>query len=158
MLSSVYGLNSPGSQPERHWTVAVFVVHEARLLMMYHRKYGKWLPPGGHIEAGETPDEAAIREVAEETGVSIVLLGEPALDVDEPQQLCRPRGVQLERIAPGHEHINLVYIARAVGDTRLVANNESTQMGWYDAAGLAELDLTAEIRQWVTLVLRETSL
>ena len=55
-----------------------------------------------------------------------------------------------------HEHINLVYIAKAVGNTELTANNEADCLGWYDAAELAQLDLTDEIRKWVALVLRET--
>ena len=52
----------------RHFTVAVFVVHAGRVLLHYHRKLGRWLPPGGHIEDNELPDDAARREVLEETG------------------------------------------------------------------------------------------
>jgi len=33
--------------------------------------YGKWLPPGGKFEPGETPDECAMREVFEETGLTL---------------------------------------------------------------------------------------
>ena len=47
----------------RHFTVAVFVVWEGKVLLHFHRKLGMWLPPGGHIEEGELPDEAAVREV-----------------------------------------------------------------------------------------------
>src|SRR3712207_2453622 len=52
----------------RHFTVAVFVVWEGMVLLHLHRKLGMWLPPGGHIERDELPDNAAIREVYEETG------------------------------------------------------------------------------------------
>jgi 8-oxo-dGTP pyrophosphatase MutT (NUDIX family) len=50
----------------RDFTVAVFVVHAGRVLLHPHVKSGLWLPPGGHIEPNELPDEAALREVEEE--------------------------------------------------------------------------------------------
>ena len=65
----------------RHFTVAVFVVHAGRVLLHYHRKLGRWLPPGGHIEDNELPDDAARREVLEETGVHIRLTGPRGLPV-----------------------------------------------------------------------------
>ena len=42
----------------REFTVAVFVVHDDRVLLHFHRKLSLWLPPGGHIEPNELPDEA----------------------------------------------------------------------------------------------------
>ncbi len=40
-----------------------------RLLLTAHRKSGLWLPPGGHVEPGETPWAATCRETAEELGI-----------------------------------------------------------------------------------------
>ena len=42
----------------REWSVATFVVHQERVLLLYHRQLQKWLPPGGHIEPNELPCEA----------------------------------------------------------------------------------------------------
>ncbi|MFS8525169.1 MAG: NUDIX domain-containing protein [Limnochordales bacterium] len=133
----------------RDFTVATFVVHEDKLLMLYHDKLGMWLPPGGHIEPNELPDEAAVREVWEETGVEVELVGERALPVDYPRQLIIPRGVQVERIAPGHEHVDFVYFARPVGDTRVAPGPGVSRVGWYTKAQLDRLPLTEEMRLWV---------
>ena len=44
------------------FTVAIFVVHEEKILLIHHRKLGKWLPLGGHIELDEDPEQAADRK------------------------------------------------------------------------------------------------
>src|SRR5215213_8221686 len=103
----------------RHFTVAVFVAWEGKVLLHYHRKLGMWLPPGGHIERDELPDDAAVREVFEETGLRVELVGEKREDVSDPVQLHRPAGVQLENIGPGHQQKDLIYLARATGSTSI---------------------------------------
>lgn len=139
-----------GAEPRtgitRDFTVAVFVVHQGTVLLHWHRKLGRWLPPGGHIEPNELPGEAARREVLEETGVPVALVGALGLDEtvpDEPIQLVRPEGMQLETIAPDHEHIDLVYFARPLDLPAL-----PDQVGWYGLNDLDELDLTHEVRLW----------
>ena len=139
----------------RDFTVATFVVDRSRVLLLYHAKLRKWLPPGGHIEPNELPDEAAVREVREEAGIEVRLVGEKALPVESPRQLIVPRGVQLETIAPGHEHIDFVYFAVPVGDTTLKKNRESHDIGWFDREALLELSLTDEIRLWTEKALEE---
>jgi 8-oxo-dGTP pyrophosphatase MutT (NUDIX family) len=51
------------------FTVAIFVVHQHRVLLIRHRKLDKWLPLGGHVELDEYPDQAALREAREEKRV-----------------------------------------------------------------------------------------
>ena len=106
-----------------------------------------WLPPGGHVEPNELPDDAAVREVLEETGVRAELIGERAPRVGEPIPLVRPEGIQLEAIAPGHEHIDLVYFARRRGG-EIVASHECERAGWYRLDELEALGVNAEIRDW----------
>jgi 8-oxo-dGTP pyrophosphatase MutT (NUDIX family) len=135
-------------QTGRQFTVAVFVVWEGKVLLHLHRKLGMWLPPGGHIERDELPDEAAVREVFEETGVEVELVGERREDVDDPVQLHRPAGVQLENIGPGHQHIDLIYFARPRGPTQISAHFEVDQVGWYGPEDWARMPLNAEVKGW----------
>lgn len=150
----------------RDLAVSVFVVWRAQVLLHRHPKLGLWLPPGGHVEPNEVPDDAAVREVLEEAGVAVELVGDRAVDAPGPVQLVRPRGVQLEAIAPGHEHVDLIYLARPVagydgavaGEWALKATaapGSEAPFGWYGAASAAALDLTPEIRAWVALALAE---
>ena len=53
----------------RAFSVAVFARHQGKVLLIAHRRLATWLPCGGEIEPGETPLEAARRELLEETGL-----------------------------------------------------------------------------------------
>jgi len=144
----------------RHFTVAVFVVFEGTLLLHRHRRLGKWLPPGGHVEPSELPDEAAVREVLEETGVPIRLLGRRGLSVGEPRQLVVPAGIQVEPIYDGHEHIDLVYFAAPepydAATSRVAAELAARDgVGWHQLHALAGLGASDEIQQWARRALAE---
>jgi 8-oxo-dGTP pyrophosphatase MutT (NUDIX family) len=139
----------------RDWAVNVFAVWRGGVLLHKHAKLGLWLPPGGHVEPGELPDDAATREVLEETGVPVQLIGPPPITAPGPRQLIRPRGLQLEQIGPGHQHVSLVYFARPTRpySGRLLAGVEG--LAWYGASAAAALDLTQEVAAWVRLALAE---
>ncbi|WP_202613691.1 NUDIX hydrolase [Ornithinimicrobium cerasi] len=145
----------------RHFTVAVFVVADRHVVLHPHRKLGIWLPPGGHIEPHELPDEAALRETLEETGLTVRLVGAPGIDHDppgSPRQLLRPEGIQVEDISldPPHQHIDLIYFAvpTAAGPgpgLPVLAGEDG--MEWVDAPGLLERPVTEEVRTWARLAL-----
>lgn len=77
----------------RHFIVAATVIRddEGRILLVRKRGTSRFMLPGGKIEAGESPDECAIREAHEELGValdraSLVPLGEwTAPAANEPE-------------------------------------------------------------------------
>ena len=87
--------------------------------------------------------------------MAVELVGPPPFQAPGPRQLTRPRGVQLESIGPGHEHIDLVYLGRPLEpyDGRLSGDEPSFR--WYDGAATQTLDLTPEMAAWVELALTE---
>ena len=132
----------------RHFTVAVFVVWEGKVLLHLHRKLGLWLPPGGHIERDELPDDAAVREVLEETGVKVERVGERREDSEEAVQLQGPGGVQLENIGPNHQHIDLIYFARPRGSTEIHTDYSEDKVGWYGPEEWDIMRVNSEVRGW----------
>lgn len=156
------GVAGSAPAPIRHFTVAVFVVSRGLTLLLYHRTHGMWLPPGGHIEPDETPDEAAVREVSEEVGLDVVLVGERGLAVDRPTQLVTPEGVQLESIGPAtdnHQHIDLVYFSAPRlslddGVSLRIDPCEVIEARWCSPDDLNSMDLAADVREWALRALR----
>jgi 8-oxo-dGTP pyrophosphatase MutT (NUDIX family) len=61
----------------RHFTASGIVLSDdGHVLLVEHRKLGWWLYPGGHIDPGEDPAQAVLREVTEETDVSCQITAE----------------------------------------------------------------------------------
>src|SRR5262245_27031952 len=56
-------------------SAAVIIREDDRLLFCLHRDKYIWVPPGGLIEPGEQPADAAVRETWEETGLLVELTG-----------------------------------------------------------------------------------
>ena len=144
----------------RDFTVAVFVVHKGHVLLHLHPKLGFWLPPGGHIDAPELPDEAAHREVMEEAGIEIDLVGERGIGIDSPgmpRQLVRPEGIQLEDISPVHQHIDLIYFARVANAPAEGMPTVLPPMRWVSAAEFTDIQLNEEVAAWATRALETLS-
>ncbi len=51
--------------------IAPISIRQQLIFIGHHKKSGLWIPPGGHIDQGETPREAAVRECKEELGARI---------------------------------------------------------------------------------------
>lgn len=55
---------------EHHRSAGGLIVHGSRILLISVLEGRRWQLPKGHIEEGETPEEAAVREIQEETGIT----------------------------------------------------------------------------------------
>ncbi len=140
------------------FTVAIFVVHQDRLLLIHHRALDKWLPLGGHIELDEDPEAAALREAREESGLEVELVGErPPTTGPGTRALLAPRFLDIHRINPTHEHIGMIYWARARhGDVTLAAT-EHHHIRWCTRADLDRLEppLSDAVRWYCEKALEE---
>jgi 8-oxo-dGTP pyrophosphatase MutT (NUDIX family) len=117
-----------------HITASCFIIDgDARLLLHHHRRLDRWLQMGGHLEAGEDPSAAAMREGCEESGLrDIQLLGGIA-DIDVH---VIPAG----KGEPEHKHFDVRYIARTESPERIVVDSrESRKLMWFDLHHAAAL-------------------
>ena len=91
---------------EGHITASGLVIHENKVLLIFHPYIKRWFQPGGHIDEGESPVDAAIREVYEETGFVCSSESEipELIDIDIHEIPANPKKAE----GP-HLHIDLLY-------------------------------------------------
>jgi 8-oxo-dGTP pyrophosphatase MutT (NUDIX family) len=134
----------------RAFSVAVYARRGARVLVIEHRRLATWLPIGGELEPGETPLEAARRELREETG----LVGR-----------FRPLAGALDGVPPGllgyeeHPagskgiHLNFVFVAEVAEDAEVAPNHEFSAWRWVDRGELDGVTSPLNVRQFGVLAL-----
>jgi 8-oxo-dGTP pyrophosphatase MutT (NUDIX family) len=127
--------------PRAHLTGSAFVISEdgRQVLLLHHRKLGRWLQPGGHADPGEhTGERVALREAHEETGIAGLALHPRAprpLDVDVHD--IPARGEE-----PAHQHLDLRYLVVAPALAALSPSvREARVTRWFNWDELPSLDL-----------------
>jgi 8-oxo-dGTP pyrophosphatase MutT (NUDIX family) len=131
---------SPG-----HFTASAFVLSPLRdaVLLIFHKKLGRWLQPGGHIEASDTSlIEAARREVAEETAIfepTPLVPGVFDIDVHE---------IPARKDEPAHEHFDVRVLLGAPA-LAVTASDEVAAARWVPLGELATVETDESVRRAV---------
>src|SRR5512139_3147438 len=130
----------------RAYSVSIFCRNGGALLLVRHRRLGTWLPVGGELEPGETPLEAARRELREETGLEGVFPAGLGVDGTPPglvgyeEHLAGSKGL----------HLNFAFVADV--PTRTLAGcDEWSEARW--VTGPEGLDCPENVRQLLVLAL-----
>ncbi len=105
-----------------HVTASAIAVGRRGVVLHRHRRLHRWMQPGGHIDPGETPEEAVLRECAEETG----------LEVSHPATGAQLLHVDVHRSAGEHVHLDLRYLVWAADADPAPAPGESQEVAWFD--------------------------
>jgi len=117
------------------------------------------MPPGGHVDENESPEQTAARECKEETGLDVDIIGDAQENLfsdnaHEGQMLKKPIALLLENIPaceernePEHQHMDFLYLARPLDEEQklVLAEEEGDEMRWFTKEDIEELSENTEI-------------
>jgi 8-oxo-dGTP pyrophosphatase MutT (NUDIX family) len=136
-----------------HITASAWIVDARgeRALLTHHRKLGRWLQLGGHVDGEQQVERAALREAQEESGMRVFrfLRWLPELvpiDLDV-------HGIPARRGEPAHEHWDVRFWLQAEAGQDIVRSDESNDLRWFAAAELA----AATVEESVLRLARKTA-
>jgi 8-oxo-dGTP pyrophosphatase MutT (NUDIX family) len=112
-----------------HVTASGIVAGPRGVILHKHRRLKRWMQPGGHIEPGETPAEAGLRECAEETGLA----------VSYPRSGPVMLHVDVHPAANGHVHLDVRYLMSAPDEDPAPPPDESQEVAWFSWENAAEV-------------------
>jgi 8-oxo-dGTP pyrophosphatase MutT (NUDIX family) len=105
-----------------HVTGSAIVTGRRGVVLVKHKRFGIWLQPGGHIDPGESPAEAARREAHEETGLHVAFVG------GSPELVH----IDVHPGPRGHTHLDLRYLLEADDADPSPGPDESPDVAWFD--------------------------
>ncbi len=118
-----------------HITCSAWIVNAElnKALLIHHKKLDRWLQPGGHADGDENILRVALKEVAEETGVSEVqLIIHDIFDLD-----IHP--IPKRADMPAHDHYDIRLLLRADESIPLIDNEEVKGIRWVELEQISPL-------------------
>lgn len=143
------------------FTVSIFIVKDRKVLFIFHKQLNRWLPVGGHIKLDENPEEAALREAKEESGLDVELVGKrpPLIKEQGFIPLLNPRYMDIHLIKKPHWHIGMVYFARVKSGKVKLNVEEHRDIRWFCEKDLKDRKwgLTKPLKFYIRQALKEVS-
>ncbi|WP_242904503.1 NUDIX domain-containing protein [Actinomadura terrae] len=136
-----------------------YLVERGRVLLVHHNRFGKWVPPGGHIEPAETFAETAVREFKEETGLLVeVLSAQPVIHPPDDNATPEPVPFYVDLEREGFRIpaiVQFFYVRRVGGEQEPRAQlEEVADADWFTFGDLADLPTFEQVRSLARFALR----
>ncbi|MBI2583524.1 MAG: NUDIX domain-containing protein [Candidatus Aenigmarchaeota archaeon] len=131
---------------KNHFVANCYGIRRGKVLLGFHKKEGKWLPLGGHIKSGETPEEAVRREFREESGLQVEFLTGKEYSSGKIKSLHQPQKMNLVCMGDHPLHINLIYFCRVKKGGEKISEREHRKLRWFSKGDIEKERLDADVR------------
>ncbi len=111
----------------------------SRVLLVHHRKLGKWLQPGGHADGERFIGQVALREAQEETGLAELALHDAHMPLDVDVHVIPARVTAGGVVEPAHEHHDVRFLVISPTAAPPTVSDESHAVRWFPIEELAAL-------------------
>lgn len=112
-------------------TTSVVLDEQGRIVLVHRKDNGLWALPGGGMELGESIEDCAVREVKEETGLDVEIVGLVGV-------YTSPHHVMKYDDGEVRQQFSLCYTTRLLGG-ELAFDSESTDIAWVEPDAVAAL-------------------
>lgn len=126
------------------WVTTVYLVKDGKVLLTLNKNLQTWIPVGGHMKPGETPEEAVIREVREEVGCSFMF--HPPKKEEGDVGVLQPMRMQIEPIPHHNQHINVIFAGKVEQWQGAEETDEQEALRWFSEEEIWEEKMLESVR------------
>ncbi len=146
----------------KRFVTSGLIIWNNSVLLIEHRKYGRWMLPGGHIDENERPDEALSREIFEELGISVEirnpswhksLTGDGAFSAPTPIAVLQ-ENVPALGSRPAAWHVDFIYLCTPSSTVPTFSEDDIKNSRWVRLEELKTVHTFETVRRLIECVLQ----
>ncbi|QQG39205.1 MAG: NUDIX domain-containing protein [Candidatus Woesearchaeota archaeon] len=123
---------------DKCWVTTIYLINkENKVLLTWNKNLSTWIPVGGHLNPGETPEEAISREVEEETGFKFEFL--IPTNKEGRVRVLKPSRIQIEEVPHHNHHMNIVFIGKCTSYSNKAETDENEKLRWFSERELLDI-------------------
>jgi len=128
-----------------------YLVENNKVLLVHHRKFDKWTPPGGHLEENELPNEAVVREIKEELDLDVEIVpAYPSAFAGDSNATIIPMPFHMDVETEGFDvpHLGTFFYVKRVNPEQAMKHqaDELHNFGWFGLEDLENLKTFEQVR------------